>query len=380
MLTRRALLATTLAFPVACTTRKASGFSGYAFVANQDGQAVAAVDLTVFAVSRHIHLSGHPTAVATDARLSAVYALTPENGTVHEIRSDTLAFSRKAQLATAAISMRLTHSGRHLYVLCREPLKLIRFSLESFQPDWQVGLPAVPVDFDIDGQDKWIAISYGPARIMSLIEAGDRNAGQPIQASGAVGAVRFQGDSKQLIAAKPAERMLSFYQVASRRLVVNLPLAVQPDNLCFNADGGQLFVTGDGGDAVVVVYPYFTPEIGETVLAGHAPGAMAATRTRNSPVQYLFIANRKSGDISILDITKRRLIAVTAVGTDPSHIVITPDDEYALVLNQGSGDMAVLRIPNITRAVSDFRRSRKGPIFRMIPVGSKPVSAAILPI
>lgn len=380
VLTRRGFLATTLASTIACTRRRASGFSGYAFVANQEGQAVAAVDLTVFAVSRHIRLAGHPTALATHPRLAAVYALTPENGTVHEIHSGTLAFSRKAQLASTAISMRLTHSGEHLYVLCREPRKLVRFAVQPFTPEWQIALPAIPVDFDIDRQDQWIAVSYGPERILSLLPTADRTAGESIQTRSELGTVRFQGDSTQLIAANLSERMLSFYQVARRRLMVNLPLAVRPDNLCFNADGGQLFVTGDGGDAVVVVYPYFIPEIGETVLAGHAPGAMAATTTRTSSVQYLFVANRKSADVTILDITKRRLIAVTAVGTDPSHITITPGDEYALVLNQGSGDMAVLRIPNITRAVSDYRRSRRGPLFRMIPVGSKPVSAAILPI
>lgn len=380
MLTRRAFVGATLASTVACTKRKASGFSGYAFVANQEGQAIAAVDLTVFAVARHIRVSGHPSSVVTHPRLSVVYALTPDNGTIHEIRSDTLAFSRKAQLATSAISMRLTHDGAHVYVLCREPRMLVRFAVASFKPDWQVALPAIPVDFDIDEQDKWIAVSYGPQHILSLMQAADRSAGPAIHTSGDIGTVRFQGDSSQLIAANLSERMLSFYQVASRRLAVKLPLAVRPDNLCFNADGGQLFVTGDGGDAVVVVYPYFTPEVGETVLAGHAPGAMAATRTRKASVQYLFVANRQSGDVSILDITKRRLIAVTAVGSEPGNITITPDDSYALVLNQGSGDMAVLRIVNITRAVSDYRRSRKGPIFRMIPVGSKPVSAAILPI
>ena len=380
MLTRRAFIGATLASSVACTKRKASGFSGYAFVANQEGEAVAAVDLTVFAVARHIRISGHPTGVVTHPRLSAVYALTPENGTIHEIDSGTLGFARKAQIASSAISMRLTHNGAHVYVLCRNPRKLIRFSVNSFKPDWQVSLPAIPVDFDIDEQDKWIAVSYGPERTLSLIEEGGSSAGEPIRTSGDIGALRFQQDSAQLIAANRSERMLSFFHTASRKLVVNLPLAVRPDNLCFNADGGQLFVTGEGGDAVVVVYPYFTPEVGETVLAGHAPGAMAATRTRKSAVQYLFVANRQSGDVSILDITKRRLIAVTPVGAEPGNITITPDDSYALVLNQGSGDMAVLRIPNITRAVSDYRRARKGPIFRMIPVGSKPVSAAILPI
>jgi YVTN family beta-propeller protein len=307
--------------------------------------------------------------------------LTPENGTVHEIRSDTLAFSRKFQVASAAISMRLSHNAAHLYVLCSEPRKLVRLALESLRPDWQIGLPATAVDFDIDQQDQWIAISYGPGRILSLLQTSAGSAGPPIRTSGEIGIVRFQGDSKQLIAANLSERMLSIYQVANARLIVNLPVAVRPDYLCFKSDGGELFVTGDGGDAVVVVFPYYTPQVAETVLAGHAPAAMAATLSEPPARQYLFVANPKSGDVSILDITQRRIIAVTQVGAEPGQITITPDDQYALVLNQGSGDMAVLRIANITRAAaSEYGRWRKGPIFMMIPVGSKPVSTAIMPI
>jgi YVTN family beta-propeller protein len=95
---------------------------------------------------------------------------------------------------------------------------------------------------------------------------------------------------------------------------------------------------------------------------------------------YLFVANPKSGDVSILDIETRRVVAVTPVGTEPAYITITPDDQYALVLNQASGDMAVIRIPNVTRAVNEQRRWKKGPLFMLIPVGSKPVSAAIMRI
>jgi YVTN family beta-propeller protein len=125
-------------------------------------------------------------------------------------------------------------------------------------------------------------------------------------------------------------------------------------------------------DGVVVVYPYYTPQIGQTVLAGRRPGAMAAS---NSP-GYLFVANPESADVSILDIETSKLVAVTPVGTKPSSIVVTPDDQYALVLNQASGDMAVIRIQNVQRAA----RSKKGPLFMLIPVGSKPVSAAVVAI
>ena len=129
-------------------------------------------------------------------------------------------------------------------------------------------------------------------------------------------------------------------------------------------------------DAVVVVQPYYTPQVDKTVLAGHSPGAMAASASPG----YLFVANQKSGDVSILDLVTKNVVAVTPVGTEPSYITITPDDEYALVLNQASGDMAVIRTRNVARAVSEQRRWKKGPLFMLIPVGSKPVSAAIVQI
>jgi hypothetical protein len=50
-----------------------------------------------------------------------------------------------------------------------------------------------------------------------------------------------------------------------------------------------------------------------------------------------------------------------------------------LVLNEQSGDVAVIRLLNIRDADLNSRRSRTAPLFTMIPVGSRPVSAAITP-
>ncbi len=380
MPTRRTFLAGAAAFAASCSRRKASGYSGFAFIANQEGEAVAAVDLTVFEVARHIRLKGRPTGVIAHPRRPTVYALTPDTGTVHEIRTDTLAFSRRATVAAAAQSMRMAPDGRDIYILCRQPRALVRFALDSFKVAGQILLPAEPLDLDVDRSGELAAISYGVKHDLSMVDLKNWTAAQPMTATGEMGTLRFQSDSRALIASNLSQHMLSIYDVPSKRLMVNLPLAVRPDHLCFNADGGQLFVTGAGMDAVVVVYPYYTPQVAQTVLAGHAPGAMAATTSTQGGPQYLFIANPKSGDVSILNVANNRVVAVTPVGTDPGYITITPDDQYALVLNQGSGDVAVIRIPNITRAANEFKRSRKGPIFMMIPVGSKPVSATVVSI
>jgi YVTN family beta-propeller protein len=378
LLTRRSLLSSGLGAVAAftgCARPKARGFSGYAFIANQEGGAVAAVDLEVFAVARHIRVDGAPTDVVARRQHARVYALTPANGSVHEIRASNLTFTRKVGVARSAISMRLSRDENTLYVLCRDPRRLVALALDPLRVDWELGLAEDPYDFDVSSEGTLAAVSHREAQAITFIDLARRSAYPLVRANGEIGLVRFQY-SRQLIAANLSQRTLSIYHAPSRGLIVNLPLAVRPDQLCFNADGGQLFVTGEGMDAVVVVYPSFTPEIGETVLAGHTPGAMAASVTPG----YLFVANPKSGDVSILDIETRRVVAVTPVGTQPAYITITPDDQYALVLNQSSGDMAVIRIPNVTRAVNEQRRWKKGPLFMLIPVGSKPVSAAIMRI
>ncbi len=379
MFTRRSILLGGLAGLTACTRPKAKGFSGYAFIANQEGGAVAAVDLEVFAVARHIHVDGAPTAVVARPESGRVYALTPANGSVHEIHTSNLTLAARLQVAQSALTMRL--AGASLYVLCNQPKQLVRLALDPMRIDWTLPLPADPVDLEISADGATMAISYGAARAISFVDLAGRKAFPPVAAPGEIGLVRFQPDSKQLIAANVSERMLSVYHVPTRKLEVNLPLSVRPDHLCFKADGGELFVTGEGMDAVVVVQPYYTPQVEKTVLAGHSPGAMAATGSASSnSAGYLFVANPDSGDVSILDLVTKNVVAVTPVGTRPSYIAITPDDQYALVLNQVSGDMAVIRIPNVTRAVSEQRRWKKGPLFMLIPVGSKPVSAAIVAI
>jgi YVTN family beta-propeller protein len=365
---------------------RATGFSGYAFIANQEGGAIAAVDLEVFAVARHIRVDGAPTAVAANPKSARVYALTPENGSVHEIGAGNLIFSRKLQVAAAALEMRLSPAGDALYVLCRKPRQLVRLALDPMRISWTLPLPDDPAGFDLSPDGNSAAVSSGAGCSITFIDLENRRSFPPLRTTGEIGLLRFQPshgnaararkDSEQLIAANVSQRMLSIFHVPSRRLIVNLPLSVRPDHLCFKSDGGQLFVTGEGMDAVVVVYPYYTPQIGETVLAGHNPGAMAASASPG----YLFVANPKSADVSILDIETSNVVAVTPVGTEPCCIVITPDDQYALVLNQASGDMAVIRIPNVARAASEQRRWKKGPLFTLIPVGSKPVSAAVVSI
>ncbi len=338
-------------------------------MANRDGNAVAAVDLGVFAVAKQIRLDGGPSAILTGGAGGPILALTPDNGRLHEIDPTRLDVARSVTVCQEASGACLAADGGAAYVWCRKPRQVLAVDTRSLRVVWREPLAAQPYDAAASPDGRWLVVSGGDAGLVERFDLAARRPAGTIAVRAATGIVRFQSNSEQFIVANTGERMLNVYESAGGRLVVKLPLPLRPDHFCFNSDGGQLFVTGEGSDSVVIVYPYFTPQVGETVLAGRAPGAMAATP------ELLFAANSRSGDVSILHIESRKLIAVAPAGTDPSFIAVTPDDQYALVLNEGSGDMGVIWIPGLTRT-----RARSAPLFTLIPVGSRPVAAAIVAV
>ncbi len=351
-----------------CGRTRSFGFDGYAFIANQGGQAVAVVDLNTFTLARHVRLDASPTAVVAPGERPAVYVLTADNGALHEIGTVDLVRRRRLTVARAAISMRSARDGSALWILARQPRELIRVGLAGFRIETRIALPMDPVDFDLAPDGASAAVSFGDDASFGVVDF-HRRACRVISLAHIPSLIRFRSDSRQLLIAGSQEPVLTIADPHLERTVVHLPLAVTPRNLCFKSDGGQLFITGDGMDAVVVVYPYST-EVAETALAGRAPGCMSECATED--VDYLFVANPPSGEVTILDIETRRVIAVVAVGRNPAYITPTPDLQYMLILNAESGDMAVIRLAAIAA-----KRARSAPLFTMVPVGSRPVSAAI---
>jgi YVTN family beta-propeller protein len=364
---RRSFLAGAAAFLAGCGHSKGTGFPGYAFVANREGRSVSAVDLTAFRVARRIGLDSEPVqAVAHPAR-PLVYILCPDSGDVIEIDAASLARTRTARVGASAVAMRMAPEGDTLWVLCREPRGLVPLPLSTFRPAAPFRLPAPPRACDIQFDQRRAAVlveQRSDALLVSLDKGG-------VERSLAFAAhpdiIRFRSDGRLLIAGHREPRSLSMVDTGTGNLLVELPLAVAPEHFSVVPDGGQLFVTGAGSDAVAIVFPYRT-EVAETLLAGRAPSAMGVT----GDGRLLFMASPGSNEVSVLEIRTRKLIAVVAVGAEPDFISFTPDDQYALVLNRRSGDMAVIRVA----AVLD-RRTKTAPLFTIIPVGSQPVSVAV---
>lgn len=356
-------------FASACGSKKGTGYPGYALIATAGDNSIAAVDLTRFQLVKTISVGAPPSAVIPGIASSHSYVLTPGNGSVHIVDGNLKVIASR-KLADDIAQIGLTSDGKRLLAIAGPARELIEADPLSLAVIARRGLSAEPKQFDISGFGH-VAISSGDACLVELVDlASGRHASARM--SGAVGQVRFRADGKLLLAANLGSRSLTVFNIPGLRVVTELPLAMQPQNLCFKAETGegQLFVSGEGMDAVAIVFPYQF-EVDQTVLAGRDPGVMGCSANPS----YLFVASGSGSDVSILNIDTRKVIGIVEVGQKPAFITVTPDDQYALVLDEQSGDMAVIHVP----AIRANRTKTGASLFTMLAVGNRPIHAAVVP-
>ncbi len=362
MISRRTLLTTLAAASAACNRKPGTGYRGAAFVATEGASSVVAVDLLAFAVRTRIELPASPSDLVHHPvpGRNLIYAVSPRSRTLEEI--DTRARARTRSIKLSGVPLTVIPRDGKLWCLLRDQPQLLPLDSKP------IPLPASPVALDISPKAPLACITLDNGSAV-LIDLDARRILASIKLDDTLGAVRFRSDGKVALVAGRGRHLLTVLDVASRQVMTELPLALSPDTLCMNPDGGQLFITGQGRDAVVIAYPYRT-EIAQTSLSGRKPGSMAVASTPD----FLFVANPEAGSVTVFDIATQKVVAITGVGVEPCAITITPDQQFALVLNRASGDMAVIRIAAITGG-----RSKSAPLFTMIPVGSNPTSTLVTP-
>ncbi len=351
----------------ACGRKKGTGYDGYALIATSGDNSLAVVDLTAFQLRKPIFLGAPPTTVIAGPAEAGNYVVTGSTGTVHLLDSS-LSRVRYQKLSNELSDIRIVPDGKRAVALAARTRELIEIDAVSLKVLRRHKLAAQPAALDI-GAPHYVAISTGEHGVVELF---DLVSGQHSRTrfAGPIGGVRFRRDGAMLLVANLHDRSLTALDVPSLQVIADLPLAMLPENLAFNGDGGQLFVSGAGMDGVAIVFPYNLLEVEQTVLAGRAPGVM----TCSGAPPYLFVASRNASDVCILDITTRKMIGIVEVGGAPGYMAVTPDNQYALALDEKSGDMAVIHIP----AIRGNRLKSGAALFTMIPVGDKPVDAAIV--
>ena len=346
----------TAALSAACGRKLGKRYNGWLLVASGAEKAVAVADLNDFRAMMKVGLPFAP-----DQLLQAgerVYAVCREGGALVEIGLGDLKVASRISLGGKPVAARLLPGGKSALLALAEPGALVMVDLDRRKVGARLALPADPGD--LDATDSLAAVTLpGKNALMRVSLAAWKPAG--VTETGArCQNLLFRKDGRTILAGAPATREVVSVDAQTGGLLARLPVPVAPARFCFNPDGGQMFVTGAGGDVVAIVSPYQN-EVGETMLAGRTPAAMAVVEKQN----LLCVTNRESGDLTILDIDTRHLSASVHVGETPGEVLVTPDGEYALVVGRRSCSVSVVRLATVLD-----KKNKTKPLFTVFPTAT----------
>src|SRR6266700_2010080 len=168
-----------------------------------------------------------------------------------------------------------------------------------------------------------------------------------------------------------SERRISVVNLRRGVLVTHLELAGKPTDMLLKPDGGELYVISPEAHGLQAINTE-THEVGDYMVLGSAPtrGVLSADAT------LLYGSDTAAGRVTPVDVINRRIIREALsekhpekgfpipAGDSPGALRFDPDENLLLVVNVGSGDLAVIRV-------------RTNFLVTMIPIGDHPQDLAV---
>jgi YVTN family beta-propeller protein len=172
-------------------------------------------------------------------------------------------------------------------------------------------------------------------------------------------------DSSLAFVLSRSERRISVVDLRHGVLVTHLELAGAPTDMLLKPDGGELYMISPEAHGLQAINTE-THEVGDYMVLGSAP-----TRgVLSSDAGLLYVSDTAAGRVTPVDIFNRRIVRDPGkgfpipAGDGPRALRFDPDENLLLVVSEGSGDLAVIRV-------------RTNFLLTMIPVGSHPQDLAV---
>lgn len=344
---------------VGCSRKSPAPPQAYlAFVANNQGNSVAAVNLTSFQVVASIPVPPAPEQLAVRPRSLELWVVSA-SGTVSAIGFPVLRVVHSRRVANKARSLVFSPDGRRAYVLDPSEGQIVFLDCDHLQELARVRLGGKPSSLSLTPDGKTLIVADNTLNQLRFVEADSRRELGAVKVGKGPGAMVVLPDSSEVFVADTGEKKISAVDVASRQLLAHIELASPATSLTLKPDGGEIFALSAEGSALIVL-DAFHDNVEQTLTTGLRP--VAGAIRRNSSAFY--IATAGDGNVTALDVQTRNVLAVTHVGTELSALALTPDERFLAVADAASSSLAILRTDTLSLVTT-------------LPVGARPVDVVV---
>jgi YVTN family beta-propeller protein len=347
-----------------------------AFVANEDSNTVAAVDLADFRVVASIPVAAKPEQLAVRPRHRELWAVSPL-GTISIIDFPALRVVQTLRIGNSARDLIFAANGDHTYVLDGDSgLIVIGDGKPGEVPreSGRVRLGGKLTSLALAPDGKTLVVADAATRRLVFVSVEARRVLGSVSVGKGPGPIVMLPDGSKAFVADTEEEKVSAADTASRQILSHIEISSKPTALLLKPDGGELFVLSAEGSTATIV-DAFHDNVEQTFPTGR--GTAAGVIRRDQSVLYL--ANAGDGSVTCLDVENRVVLNSTHVGTEPRALALTPDERFLVVADRGASSLAVLRAdPSASdRKGQPWMDPKRSLLITTVPVGAGPVDVVV---
>ncbi|MBI2528388.1 MAG: beta-propeller fold lactonase family protein [Candidatus Rokubacteria bacterium] len=293
-----------------------------AYVSNEGSDTVSVIDRSLDRVVAVLAVGRAPRGLAVTRDTSRAFVVNSGESTlgVIDVNSNRVIHTTNLEVGAGASDAVITPDGRTLYVTNTALNSVSAIDAQSFQT-----VRAVPVGLRPAG------LALIPPRAGLLVANGGSNT-------------------------------VSLIDTSRNAVAATIPVDFQPSNLAVDATGGQAFVPHLGSPRLSVVSLSALRSV-RTVTVGVAAAVLPEGEVGGT---RLLIARPREARVSLFDVGLNAEVDSIAVGEEPRYLALEPDREKLYVVNRGSDTVTVID-----------RFSRR--VRATIQVGKRPYAIVLVP-
>lgn len=195
-------------------------------------------------------------------------------------------------------------------------------------------VPSAPATVAAGG--RLLFLSHPDGRAVTVAEAGTGNVLRRLPYAGQVFGLAASADGETVFATDWSGHRVDRISAADGRVEGSAPTGRDPAHLVLDR-AGRLFVADRESRQVSVIDAAWMERIA-TIPVGEAPFALAL-----DPAEArLYVGNVRSNDLTVIDTAALKPVATVPAGAMPYGVAVSPDGARVLVTNQGAGTVTVL--------------------------------------
>jgi len=341
------------------------GLRLYAYVTTSDGS-ITAVDLVKLQAFSHLYVGPGLSGMREHPTRAEVWGVSSGGGFVWMLNTRANQITARIPIGPLPYAIDFSPDGNRIYTTSSGSDTLLAIDCQFRTILGRTRTGAEPVLARVTPDGKTILVVNRRDATLGIHDAATLALRATVSVVAQPEDVSVVPDNTLAFVLSRSESKLSVVDLHRGVLLTNLELAGHPTQMIMKPDGGELYVLSPEAHGLQAINTW-THEVGDYMVLGSAPSSGVLT----ADASLLYVSDAAAARAMSVDIANRRVVRadngreiVIPVGQSPGAMRFDPEESMLLVANEGSGDLAVIRV-------------RSNTLLTMIPAGEHPSGLAV---